>query len=176
MLAAAEVINQPVALDDFDDEPPALDYNPSEEDEQAFIAWKRESAARDHLDDPTLSLAELVERQVEFYERWDNPAGRMLAATMSELLMKVKLTNACTTPGELDGRVAALEADVRESWGSRRLRGGQARRMPLWRSRAELTNHPELPRTRTTTLIPNPASTPKLDRTDGPANSKLTSS
>jgi hypothetical protein len=78
-----------------------------------------EMAAREHLDaSETMTLAELVDRQAAFFESWGNPAGRMLAAAMAELAIKVRLTDA-TTPAELEARLEVLDADIRSDWEAR---------------------------------------------------------
>jgi hypothetical protein len=90
---------------------------PSESDLSDFADWKRESAARDHLDrSRTLSLLELIEHQVAFYRRaFGNAAGDLLASHLDELAFKVRMTEA-STPAEYLARVEIMDRDIRHGW------------------------------------------------------------
>jgi hypothetical protein len=64
---------------------------------------------------PTLSLAELVDRQADAFRAWPIDAGRMIAEALDELAMKIRMTGA-TTPAEFDARVEVVNRDLRETW------------------------------------------------------------
>lgn len=75
-----------------------------------------EKEARGHLDaSDRLTLAELVDRQADFYRSWGNAAGGMLARAMEALAMKVRMTGA-ETPDDFDAREGELDAAARETW------------------------------------------------------------
>lgn len=89
---------------------------PSESDLADLGAWKNESAARDHLDhSERLTLAELADRQTDFYRSWGSATGAMFAAAMEALALKIRMTES-TTPDELEARSDALDLAVRENW------------------------------------------------------------
>jgi hypothetical protein len=95
---------------------PTLAFEPIPEDDTDYREWQSESAAREHLDaGERLTLAELVDRQTDFYWSWGNPAGEMLARAMDELALKVRMTDA-TTPAEFAARADELEDANRETW------------------------------------------------------------
>jgi hypothetical protein len=64
---------------------------------------------------PTLSLAELVDRQADAYRAWPLDAGQMIARALDELALRVRLTDA-STPAEFAARVEVLDRDIREQW------------------------------------------------------------
>jgi hypothetical protein len=116
-------INPPLDLPDhYPDEPPALDYDPAEAAEMFA-----EMDARQHLDlSQCLTLDELIERQIEFYEGWDNDAGKMFALHMTELLIKYRGAGSPSTPAEAMARIEILEQDVRHDWEARGYEEGKA--------------------------------------------------
>ena len=114
LAAAPDVtINPPVDLPDhYPDEPPALDHDPAE--------MFAEMDARQHLDlSQCLTLDELIERQIEFYEGWGNEAGKWFALHMTELLIKYRGAGSSSTPAEAMARIEILEQDVRHDWEAR---------------------------------------------------------
>jgi hypothetical protein len=106
-------INPPLDLPDhFPDEPPALDYDLAEAAEMFA-----EMDARQHLDlSECLTLDQLIERQIEFYEGWGNEAGKWFALHMTELLIKYRGAGSRSTPAEAMARIEILEQDVRQQW------------------------------------------------------------
>jgi hypothetical protein len=64
---------------------------------------------------PTLSLAELVDRQADAYRAWPLDAGRMIARALDELALKIRMTDAAT-PAEFEARKDTLDADARAQW------------------------------------------------------------
>jgi hypothetical protein len=117
LAAAPDVsVNQPVDLPDhYSDEAPALDHDPAEAAE-TFA----EMDARQHLDlSQCLTLDQLIERQIEFYEGWGNEAGKWFALHMTELLLKYRGAGSPSTPAEAMARIEILEQDVRHDWEAR---------------------------------------------------------
>jgi hypothetical protein len=112
-------INPPV---DLADEPPTLDHDLAEAAEMFA-----EMDARQHLDlSQCLTLDQLIERQIEFYESWGNDAGQMFALHMTELLIKYRGAGAPSTPAEAMARIEILEQDVRHDWEARGYEEGKA--------------------------------------------------
>ena len=109
-------INPPVDFPDhYPDEPPALDYDLAEAAEMFA-----EMDARQHLDlSQCLTLDQLIERQIEFYEGWGNEAGKWFALHMTELLLKYRGAGSPSTPAEAMARIEILEQDVRHDWEAR---------------------------------------------------------
>jgi hypothetical protein len=109
-------INPPVDFPDHhSDEPPALDHDPAEAAEMFA-----EMDARQHLDlSQRLTLDQLIERQIEFYEGWQNEAGKMFALHMTELQLKYRGAGSPGTPAEAMARIEILEQDVRQDWEAR---------------------------------------------------------
>jgi hypothetical protein len=114
--APATPINPPVEFPDhYADEAPGQD-EPTPEEWAEIEELRNESAARDFLDTgDRLTLAELVDRQTDFYRGWGNPAGAMLAAHMEELALRVRWVQA-TTPQEYEDRKAIVDEDARQTW------------------------------------------------------------
>jgi hypothetical protein len=115
-------INPPIALADLPDEPPTLDTDPAEAAEMFA-----EMDARQHLDlSECLTLDQLIERQIEFYEGWQNEAGKWFALHMTELLIKYRGAGSPATPAEAMARIEVLEADVRQQWEAIGFENGKA--------------------------------------------------
>jgi hypothetical protein len=106
-------INPPLDLPDhYPDEPPALDHDPAEAAE-VFA----EMDARQHLDlFRCLTLDQLIEHQIQFYEGWGNDAEKWFALHMTELLLKYRGAGSPATPAEAMARIEILEQDVRHDW------------------------------------------------------------
>jgi hypothetical protein len=122
-LASGEdvAINPPLDLSDPTDEPPALDHDPAEAAEMFA-----ELDARQHLDlSECLTLDQLIERQIEFYEGWQNEAGKMFALHMTELLLKYRGAGSPATPAEAMARIEVFEQDVRHDWEARGYEAGK---------------------------------------------------
>jgi hypothetical protein len=112
-------INPPV---DMADEPPTLDYDLAEAAEMFA-----EMDARQHLDlSQCLTLDQLIEHQIQFYERWNNEAGKWFALHMTELLIKYRGAGSPATPAEAVARIEILEQDVRHDWEARGYKEGKA--------------------------------------------------
>jgi hypothetical protein len=113
---AEACINPPADLPDHHpDEAPELEHDLAEA-ALVFAAMD----ARQHLDlSQCLTLDELIERQVEFYEGWQNEAGKMFALHMTELLIKYRSAGSASTPAEATARIEILEQDVRQDWEAR---------------------------------------------------------
>jgi hypothetical protein len=62
-----------------------------------------------------LTLAELVDRQTDFYRGWGNAAGEMLAKHIEELALRIRWVKA-ETPEDYDARHEIVEQDARETW------------------------------------------------------------
>lgn len=91
-------------------------YEPTEQDriDSAEIFGAMEAQA--HLDrSDRLTLAELADRQTDFYRSWGNATGTMFAEAMEALALKIRMTEA-TTPAELAARSDALDLAARETW------------------------------------------------------------
>jgi hypothetical protein len=116
-------INPPLDLPDhYPDEPPALDHDPAEAAEMFA-----EMDARQHLDlSQCVTLDELIERQIEFYEGWGNEAGKWFALHMTELLIKYRGAGSPSTSAEAMARIEILEQDVRHDWEARGYEEGLA--------------------------------------------------
>jgi hypothetical protein len=113
-------INLPVEFPDhYPDESPTLN-EPTAEDWAELGAMADEAAAQRFLDPgDRLTLDELIERQIEFYEGWQNEAGKMFALHMTELLIKYRGAGSAPTPAEAMARIEILEQDVRHDWEAR---------------------------------------------------------
>jgi hypothetical protein len=108
-------INPPLNLNDPADESPEIDHELAE-----AAADFAEMDSRQHLDlSRCLTLDELIERQIEFYESWQNEAGKMFALHMTELLIKYHGAGSAATPAEAMARIEVLEQDVRQDWEAR---------------------------------------------------------
>jgi hypothetical protein len=108
--------------DHYPDEPPALDYDLAEAAEMFA-----EMDARQHLDlSQCLTLDQLVEHQIQFYEGWNNEAGKWFALHMTELLIKYRGAGSPSTPAEAVARIEILEQDVRHDWEARGYEEGKA--------------------------------------------------
>lgn len=91
-------------------------YEPTAEERSEAAQIFAEMGAQSYLDhSETLTLAELVDRQVEFYRGWANPCGDMLAREMESLALKIRLTDAMT-PEEYEGRIEVLDDEIRHQW------------------------------------------------------------
>jgi hypothetical protein len=62
-----------------------------------------------------LTLAELADRQADFYRGWGNPAGEMIARHLEELALRIRWVQA-ETPADYEARAEIVEADARETW------------------------------------------------------------
>jgi hypothetical protein len=115
-------INPPVDFPDhYPDETPTLDDDAAEAAEMFA-----EMDARQHLDlSQRLTLDQLIDRQIEFYEGWGNEAGKMFAQHMTELLLRFRWVQA-TTPAEYDVRHEIVEQDARETWWKQGFEEGKA--------------------------------------------------
>jgi hypothetical protein len=59
-----------------------------------------------------LTLAELIERQVSFYQSWQSDAGNLIAATLADLVAAIEHLGAATV-AEYRDRAEILELDAR---------------------------------------------------------------
>jgi hypothetical protein len=92
------------------------EFIPTDADWAAVNAAADEAAAREFLDTgDRLTLAELVDRQADFYRSWVNPAGAMIAGHLEQLAMAIRWCHA-ETPEEYDARHEVIERDARETW------------------------------------------------------------
>jgi hypothetical protein len=90
--------------------------HPTEEDLAEAAEVFGAMDAQRHLDrSDRLTLDALIEHQISAYESWGNDAGRMFAAHMTELLMRVRWVKA-ETPDDYDARHEIVEQDARETW------------------------------------------------------------
>jgi hypothetical protein len=95
---------------------PAPAFEPTPEDETDYRDWSGEADARQHLDhSERLTLAELTDRQIDFYRSWGNSTGTMFAEALERLAMQIRMTGA-TTPSELAARADFLDLAARENW------------------------------------------------------------
>jgi hypothetical protein len=100
--------------------PGACAQGPTEADWVEAAQVADEAAAQRFLDSgDRLTLDELIERQIEFYEGWQNEAGTMFALHMTELLIKYRGAGIAATPAEAMDRIEILEQDVRQDWEAR---------------------------------------------------------
>ncbi len=67
---------------------------------------------------PDATLAGLADHEADAYRDLGTPEGDLFARTMEELALKIRLTRAAS-PDEYDGRIAVLDADIRERWEAR---------------------------------------------------------
>jgi hypothetical protein len=83
--------------------------------------------AQRHLDrSDRLTLDQLIEHQIVFYESWGNEAGKWFALHMTELLIKYRGAGTAPTPAEAMARIEILEQDVRHDWEARGYEEGLA--------------------------------------------------
>jgi hypothetical protein len=83
--------------------------------------------AQRHLDrSDRLTLEQLIEHQIAFYESWCNDAGKWFALHMAELLIKYRGAGSAPTPAEAMARIEILEQDVRHDWEARGYEEGLA--------------------------------------------------
>lgn len=75
--------------------------------------------------EPAASLAALVDREADAYRSWGTPEGELLARTLDELALKVRMTDA-TTPQEYEGRIEVLDAEIRRRWEAIGFEAGKA--------------------------------------------------
>jgi hypothetical protein len=117
LTAAPDVaINPPLDLPDhYPDEPPALDYDPTEADWAEAALAADEAAALRYLDQSaTLCLADLADHVAIHFRGWHNGAGDLFAKTLEELGQKIRFTQA-DTPADFEARIEILEADRDDS-------------------------------------------------------------
>ena len=107
-------VGDPAESDTWELGPHINAEEPSAADLEELNAWTAETEARDFLDrSGTLPLAELIDRQANFYRGWGNPHGAMLAEAMECLALQARMTDS-NTPGELATRVDELDVVARE--------------------------------------------------------------
>jgi hypothetical protein len=112
--AALPVIEQPEFLDQHDTDAPYVP-TPEEEREAAEIfatmqATNLLQAQLPGVVEVKLTLAELVDRQVDFYRSWKTAAGEMIARHLEELACKVRWVSA-ETPEDYDARSEIAEEE-----------------------------------------------------------------
>lgn len=84
-----------------DEGPPG---GPTVEDEADFGEWAAAVDAREHLDrSDRLTMAGVIDLQVDFYRSWENDVGDLIADTLAELASRIEATGA-ETPAEFDAR------------------------------------------------------------------------
>jgi hypothetical protein len=83
--------------------------------------------AQRHLDrSDRLTLDQLIEHQIAFYESWGNEAGKWIALHITELLIKYRGAGSAPTSAEAMARIEILEQDVRHDWEARGYEEGLA--------------------------------------------------
>jgi hypothetical protein len=83
--------------------------------------------AQRHLDrSGRLTVDQLIEHQIAFYESWGNEAGKWFALHMTELLIKYRGAGCAPTPAEAMAQIEVLEQDVRHDWEARGYEEGLA--------------------------------------------------
>jgi hypothetical protein len=123
----------PAELEDFDaDDGATWELGPDPDGPRPTAQDLAEAAevfgamdAQRHLDrSDRLTLPELVDRQAEFYRRWANPVGAMLAKHMEEFALRIRWTKA-ETPADFEARHEIVEQDARQAWFKRGYEAGR---------------------------------------------------